>query len=82
MFLGTNYNSILQRELEDNYIDGMKGFYGRIDRKEFWDDIFKKFNSNPYVVAYFANNGELLKSAAIVDIHKDELSNIKNKYIE
>jgi hypothetical protein len=60
----------------------MKGFCHRIDRKIFWDDIFKKFNKNPYVAAYFASNGDLLKNAAIVEIHKDELSNIKNKYIE
>jgi len=82
MFLGTNNNVILQRELENYYIDGMKGFFHRIDWKIFWDDIFKKFNNNPYVAAYFASNGELLKNAAIVEIHKDELSNIKNKYIE
>jgi hypothetical protein len=82
MFLGTNNNSILKRELENYYIDGMKDFCHRIDRKVFWDNIFKKFNSNPYVAAYFANNGELLKRAAIMEIHKEELTSIKNKYIE
>lgn len=82
MFLGTNNNNILQRELENYYIDGMKDFCHRIDRKFFWKEIFEKFNSNLYVAAYFASNGELLKNAAILEIHKDELSNIKNKYIE
>ena len=82
MFLGTSNNSILQRELENYYIDGMKDFYDRVDQQVFWDHIFKDFNSNPYVAAYFVNNGELLKDAAIMEIHKVELSKIKNKYIQ
>lgn len=82
MFLGTNNNHLLQKELEDLYISGMKEFYRQNDRILFWEHIFEVFNNNPDVSAYFANNGELLKSAAMLEIHKYELSNIKNNYIK
>ena len=82
MFLGTNNNRLLQKELEDLYISGMKEFYLQKDRVSFWNHIFEVFNNNPNVSAYFANNGDLLKSAAMLEIHKMELSTIKNKFIE
>lgn len=82
MFLGTNNNHLLQKELEDLYISGMKEFYRQNDRIIFWEHIFEVFNNNPNVSAYFANNGGLLKSAAMLEIHKYELSNIKNNYIK
>lgn len=82
MFLGTNNNHLLQKELEDLYISGMKEFYRQNDRILFWKHIFEVFNNNPNVSAYFANNGGLLKSAAMLEIHKYELSNIKNNYIK
>lgn len=82
MFLGTNNNHLLQKELEDLYISGMKEFYRQNDRILFWEHIFEVFNNNPNVSAYFANNGELLKSAAMLEIHQYELSNIKNNYIK
>lgn len=82
MFLGTNNNHLLQKELEDLYISGMKEFYRQNDRTRFWEHIFEVFNNNPDVSAYFANNGELLKSAAMLEIHQYELSNIKNNYIK
>lgn len=82
MFLGTNNNHLLQKELEDLYISGMKELYRQNDRILFWEHIFEVFNNNPNVSAYFANNGGLLKSAAMLEIHKYELSNIKNNYIK
>lgn len=82
MFLGTNNNLLLQKELEDLYISGMKEFYRQNDRTRFWEHIFEVFNNNPDVSAYFANNGGLLKSAAMLEIHQYELSNIKNNYIK
>lgn len=82
MFLGTNNNHLLQKELEDLYISGMKEFCRQNDRILFWEHIFEVFNNNPNVSAYFANNGGLLKSAAMLEIHKYELSNIKNNYIK
>lgn len=82
MFLGTNNNHLLQKELEDLYISGMKEFYRQNDRILFWEHIFEVFNNNPNVSAYFANNGGLLKSAAMLEIHKYELSDIKNNYIK
>jgi len=82
LFLGTNNNHLLQKELEDLYISGMKEFYRQNDRTRFWEHIFEVFNNNPDVSAYFANNGELLKSAAMLEIHQYELSNIKNNYIK
>lgn len=80
MFLGTNNNHLLQKELEDLYISGMKEFYRQNDRILFWEHIFEVFNNNPNVSAYFANNGGLLKSAAMLEIHKYELSNIKGMF--
>lgn len=82
MFLGTNNNHLLQKELENLYISGMKEFYRQNDRILFWEHIFEVFNNNPNVSAYFANNGGLLKSAAMLEIHKYEMSNIKNNYIK
>ena len=82
MFLGTNNNGLLQKELEDLYIAGMTVFYEQTDRMFFWENIFEVFNNNPYVSAYFANNGDILKSVVMLEIHKNELSNIKNNYIE
>ena len=81
MFLGTNNNRLLQKELEDLYISGMKEFY-LWNKNNFWENIFDVFNNNPNVSAYFANNGDALKSLAMLEIHKDELSNIKTKYLE
>lgn len=40
MFLGTNNNHLLQKELEDLYISGMKEFYRQNDRTRFWEHIF------------------------------------------
>ena len=82
MFLGTNNNRLLQQELEDLYISGMKGFYQENDSIFFWENIFEIFNNIPNVSAYFANNGDLLKITAMLEIHMCELSNIKNNYIE
>lgn len=44
MFLGTNNNHLLQKELEDLYISGMKEFYRQNDRILFWEHIFEVFN--------------------------------------
>lgn len=82
MFLGTNNNRLLQQELENLYISGMKGFYQENDSIFFWENIFEIFNNIPNVSAYFANNGDLLKITAMLEIHMCELSNIKNNYIE
>ena len=46
------------------------------------NEIFEIFNNIPNVSAYFANNGDLLKIIAMLEIHMCELSNIKNNYIE
>lgn len=45
MFLGTNNNHLLQKELEDLYISGMKEFYRQNDRILFWEHIFEVFNN-------------------------------------
>ena len=79
MFLGTNNNPILQEELDSLYQNGMMEFHRRTNRYEFWD-IFDKFNKSLYVSAYFTNYGDKLKSLTILDIHKEELSNIKKQY--
>ena len=81
MFLGTNNNPVLQEELDSLYRSGMKEFHKRTIRNDFWD-IFTEFNDNPNVSVYFSNNGDMLKSSTILDIHKDELKIIKNKYTE
>ncbi len=82
MFLGTNDNKVLEDELTNMYIDGMKEFYKQANPKDFWSGIFDKFNQNEYVAAYFRNNGTLLQSTAALEIHKEELKNINNKYTE
>lgn len=82
MFLGTNNNKVLEDELANMYIDGMKVFYKQTDHNDFWSNIFDKFNQNEYVAAYFRNNGTMLKSAVALEIHKEELKNINNKYTE
>ena len=82
MFLGTNNNKVLETELGEMYIDGMKTFYLNLkgQNTDFWKDVFDEFNNNQYVNAYFHNNGTMLKSAAVLEIHKLELETIKNKY--
>ena len=84
MFLGTNNNIILEEELVNMYVDGMKEFYKDCKNRglDFWNDVFNKFNQNQYVEAYFNQNGTMLISTAILEIHKLELDLIKNKYIE
>ena len=82
MFLGTNNNRVLQDELEEMYVSGMLEFYKRGNYNSFWCDVFGNFNNNSEVSNYFRDNGELLKSLATLEIHKFELSNIKNKYIQ
>lgn len=79
MFLGTNKNQVLEKELQEMYITGMVEFHNRA-HNDFWNEIWNKFNENQYVLTYFSDNGSLLKSATILEIHKNELSTIKNKY--
>ena len=81
MFLGTNNNPVLQEELDSLYLNGMLEFHKRSKRYEFWE-IFNEFNVNPNVSAYFVNNGDNLKSLTILEIHNNELSNLKKHYIE
>ena len=82
IFLGTTNNKVLEDELANMYIDGMKVFYQQTNPKEFWQDIFDRFNQNEFVAAYFRKNGTLLQSTAALEIHKEELKNINNKYTE
>lgn len=81
MFLGTN-NIVLEDELANMYLDGMNTFYHDYvnNGKDFWKEIFERFNQNQYVATYFENNGSLLKSTAKLIIHSDELGEINNKY--
>ena len=81
MFLGTNNNPVLEQELQTMYLDGMIDFYKRTPHDEFWSEVYEKFNQNEYVSAYFNQNGNnVLKSAAILEIHQLELNEITNKY--
>ena len=82
MFLGTNNNRVLQDELEEFYVSGMLEFFKRSNRQNFWKEIFDKFNNDPNVSNFFRDTGGLLKSLAALEIHKLELSKIKNKYIQ
>ena len=82
MFLGTNNNQVLEQELQEMYIDGMKEFYRRMPHGDFWHNIFDRFNQNEYVAAYFRNNGTLLKSVVALETHKEELTKITDKYTE
>jgi superfamily II DNA helicase RecQ len=82
MFLGTNNNNVLVDELSNMYLDGMRVFYKNCinNGKDFWLEVFDRFNNNQYVSTYFKNNGSLLKSTSKLEIHTEELSNINNKY--
>ncbi len=83
MFLGTNNNQVLEQELQTMYLDGMIEFYKRTPHDEFWNNIFDRFNQNESVSSYFNQNGNnVLKSAAVLEIHKLELKDITNKYTE
>jgi hypothetical protein len=64
------------------YIEGMVAFFIHAQKNnfDFQFEIFEKFNSNQYVKLYLKNN-TLLKSSAILEIHKNELRNITEKYI-
>ena len=81
MFLGTNNNQVLEKELQEMYITGMVEFH-KCTHNDFWNEIWNKFNENQYVSAYFNGNGSLLKTATILEIHKSELSAITNIYTE
>lgn len=80
MFLGTNKNEALEEELFNMYMEGMVGFYQRCPEGTFWNEVYERFNKSQYVKAYFRSNGSLIKSAAILEIHKNELTKIKKKY--
>lgn len=81
MFLGTNRNKVLENELANMYIDGMKGFYhdSLVGGADFWSKVFERFNQNRYVSDFLKEN-TLLKSTVILEIHAEELRNINNKY--
>ena len=82
MYLGTSNNPVLQDELETQYENGMREFARcAMNRNDFWGH-FINFNNNPVVSGYFEEKGDLLKSLTILKVHSDELSVIKNKYIE
>lgn len=82
MFLGTNNNTVLEEELANMYIDGMRVFHQNSINtgQDFWKDVFERFNRNQYVSAFFRDHGTLLKSSAMLEIHKLELNTITNKY--
>ena len=80
MFLGTNKNPALEEELEEMYEKGMVGFFERTESVgHFWNDIFYKFNSNPYVANYIADK-PLVKAYIILRIHEREAHQINNNY--
>ena len=80
MFLGTNDNKTLEEELGEMYEKGMVGFFERTESEgHFWNDIFNRFNSNPYVANYIADK-TLLKAYIILKIHEIETHQINNNY--
>lgn len=81
MFLGTNHNEALRKELDELYSDGMLGFRTQCQRNIFWNDVYYKFHKNPYVSIYFNDNGGFVKSWSILKIHQLEVSNLKDKYL-
>ncbi|MCK5520488.1 MAG: hypothetical protein KAI81_05200, partial [Candidatus Marinimicrobia bacterium] len=81
-FLGTKNNENLEKELENNYIEGMIEYYKRLENKNiFWDSIFLPYNEN--IVSYidpdklekWTNEIELL-------VHVNEVKQITKKYLE
>jgi len=62
------------------YEKGMVGFFERTESEgHFWNDIFNRFNRNPYVANYIADK-TLLKAYIILKIHEIETHQINNNY--
>ena len=80
MYMGTGGNENLRKELQEKYFEGMKSFHGDMTMLAFEKNVFEKFNSNTFVKDYLSSEGKLLKMATILEIQKDELTRITNKY--
>ena len=80
MTLGTNDNPNLEKQLASMYCEGMIELYKQNNDDNFWVKVFNRFNDNQHVSTYLRNQGDLLKSECLLEIHQLELKKIKNKY--
>jgi len=79
LFLGTNDNVNLQKELEISYFEGMFELKNRLNSSSFWQQ-FRKFNS---YVEPFSNSIQLseLRNRTILAIHNNDIENLKGRYL-
>ena len=54
--------------------------YKQNNDDNFWVKVFYRFNDNQHVSTYLRNQGDLLKSECLLEIHQLELKKIKDKY--
>ena len=81
LFLGTNNNENLEKELAISYIDGLTGFENSIENPiKFWG-IFDQYNS---LLRRFSNKNQLsqLSIEVTLTIHGNHLKDITKKYIQ
>ncbi|WP_139856325.1 DEAD/DEAH box helicase [Aequorivita sinensis] len=81
IYLGTNNNEILEKQLALRYLDGMEEMFKRIDSaKKFWR-LFKKYNKLISVYMDASKYSSLVDEAKLI-IHSHELNKITFNYLE
>lgn len=80
LFLGTNNNENLEKEVIENYKEGMFGF---AEREKDFARFLKMFNNYNLVLKPFSNGKlEKLNNEIIIKIHHDKFKKITSKYLE
>ncbi|MFD1315241.1 DEAD/DEAH box helicase [Namhaeicola litoreus] len=80
IFLGTNNNENLEKQLIQSYTDGMIEMMNRLNSSsEFWD-LFQNYNS---IISVYLNKTKLnnMITEALIILHGLELKKITSKYI-
>lgn len=82
LFLGTNNNENLEKEVVESYKDGMIEFAKRADREnkltEFWNWYYEY---NEKIKSFSTNKLDELKIEIISSIHHDKFKKITSKYL-
>jgi superfamily II DNA helicase RecQ len=81
IYLGTNNNENLEKQLVLRYTDGMEEMYNRLEViEEFWE-VFRKYNALIEVYMNINTYNSLISEVQLL-IHSHELKTITNKYLE
>lgn len=82
LFLGTNNNENLEKEVVESYKDGMIEFAKRADREnkltEFWNWYYEY---NEKIKSFSTNKLDELKIEIISSIHQEKFNKITSKYL-